>query len=917
PVVKISAEELKSRKEKILKQQKMRTIAIQDRRSSFDEVHTGYTEEMAKKEAERCLFCAICSHCKQCEKVCEPNAILYDDVPKQKLLNVGAVILAPGYKLYDAEQKGEYGYRRFANVISGLDYERILSASGPFSGSIRRLSDGAEPKRIAFIQCVGSRDKDNPYCSSVCCMYATKQAIVTKEHLPDIQCKIFVMDVRAFGKGFDEYYERAKTKYGVQYIYTRPSGIRQDFKTHRLLLEFTEDGKNWTEEEFDMVVLSSGLCSAEAATKLAEICGIELNHYNFAKSVDFMSTASSRQGIYLAGLFQGPKDIPESVTQASGAAAEAMELLADVRGSQVEDKEYPPEKDISNEEPRIGVFVCHCGSNIGGVIDCRKVADYAQNLKNVVFAADLMYTCSPDGLRTIKEKIDEHNMNRVVVASCTPRTHEPLFAETVRETGLNAYLFEMANIRDQCTWVHARLGDATEEKAIDLVRMAVGRARTIEPLATTTYVPKSSALVVGGGVAGMIAALSIANQGFKVHLVEKSDKLGGNLSRVKTTVEGLKPLELLKKLQAQVVDSENITIYRNSAVDQCKGFVGNFTSRIICNDSPMPRTIEIEHGVAIIATGAQESKPDEYLYGQNEKVLTQLELEELIENDSEFVRTLKEVVMIQCVGSREPANLLCSRVCCTEAVKNAITIKRTNPKATVAVLYRDIRTYGFKEDYYNEARKLGVLFFRYNLDNKPHICENSWEQLEVRVQDLNSGLNLSFSPDVLVLSAAMIPSADNEKVGTAFKVPITSEGFFLEAHMKLRPVDFSSDGLFLCGTCHSPKFIDESIAQAKAAAGKAVGILSKKVMEISGVVSVVDPDKCAACLTCARVCPYDVPAINAEGVAEIEAAMCHGCGICASECPAKAIQLMHYKDHQVIAKTKALLDEATQLVRNE
>ncbi|MHC4190677.1 MAG: FAD-dependent oxidoreductase [Planctomycetota bacterium] len=859
----------------------------------------------------------LTGQCGVCKEVCEPEAIDYDMQDERVEIDAGAVILATGCELYDAEQKGEYGYRRFPNVVSGLDYERILSASGPFSGHIKRLSDDKELKRIAFIQCVGSRDQDNPYCSSVCCMYATKQAIVTKEHLPQTECKIFVMDVRAFGKGFDEYYERAKTKYGIQYIYTRPSCIRQDFNTHNLLLEFTEDGRNWGEEEFDLVVLSSGLCADDKSTELAKVCGIELNHYNFAKSADFVPTASSREGIYLAGLFEGPKDIPESVTQASGAAAQAMELLADVRGSQVEDKEYPPEKDISEQEPRVGVFVCHCGSNIGGVIDCEKVADYAAGIKNVVFATDLMYSCSPDGLRTIKEKIEEYNANRVVVASCTPRTHEPLFQETIKEVGLNAYLFEMANIRDQCTWVHARLGDVTEEKAIDLLRMAVGRARTIEPLATTTYVPKRSALVVGGGVAGMTAALSIANQGFKVHLVEKSDQLGGNLSKVKTTAEGLKPPELLKKLQTQVNKSKNITIYKNSVVDECKGFAGNFTSKINCNDSPQPRTVEIEHGAAIIATGTEESKPDEYLYGQSEKVLTQLELEERIEKDPEFVKSLNELVMIQCVGSREPERMVCSRVCCTEAVKNAIAIKRVNPKATIAILYRDIRTYGFKEDYYNEARKLGVLFFRYDLDGKPIVSRDNSGQLEVCVQDLNSSLKLSFSPDILVLSAAMTPSPDNEKVGTAFKVPITLEGFFLEAHMKLRPVDFASDGLFLCGTCHSPKFIDESIAQAQAAAAKAVGIISRKVMEISGVVSVVDPDKCAACLTCLRTCPYDVPAINVEGVAEIEAAMCHGCGICASECPAKAIQLMHYKDSQFIAKTKALFDEAGELVKNE
>ncbi len=916
PIVEISAEELKKRKEKVLQRQQMPTIPLEKRKTTFDEVDLGFTEEMVKAEADRCLFCAVCSSCGLCEKLCEADAILYNDVAKERALDVGAIILAPGYELYDAEKKGEYGYRRFPNVVSGLDYERLLSASGPCMGHVQRPSDGVEPKKIAFIQCVGSRDQDNPYCSSVCCMYATKQAIITKEHLPDTQCKVFVMDVRAFGKGFDEYYERAKTEYGVQYIYTRPSAIRQNFKTGNLSLEFTADGSNWTEEEFNMVVLSCGLCQGENAARLGQVCGIELNDYNFAKSQQFVPTASSREGVYLAGAFESPKDIPESVVQASGAAAQAMELLADVRDTQVEDKEYPPEKDVSEQESRIGVFVCHCGSNIGGVIDCEKVADYAGGLRDVVFATNLMYSCSPDGLLTIKEAIEEHDINRVVVASCTPRTHESLFQETIKETGLNPYLFEMANIRDQCTWVHARLGAVTDEKAKDLTKMAVARARTIEPLATQTYVPKTSALVVGGGVAGMIAALSIANQGFKVHLVEKSDRLGGNLLKIKSTVEGYKPDELAERLVAEVENHENITIYENSTVSACVGFIGNFESKIHSDNNGEPKTIEVEHGAAIIAIGAVESRPEEYLCGQNKNVLTQSELEERIEEDPEFTKHLNEVVMTQCVGSREPERMICSRVCCTEAVKNAIAIKRVNPKATVAILYRDVRTYGFKEDYYNEARRLGVLFFRYNLDGKPIVSEDKSGRLEVSVRDLNSGLDLSFSPDVLALSAAMIPSAGNDEVGMVFKVPITLEGFFLEAHMKLRPVDFASEGLFLCGTCHSPKFIDESIAQAQAAAAKAVGILSKKIMEISGVISKVDADKCAACLTCVRVCPYDVPTINADGVAEIEAATCHGCGICASECPAKAIQLMHYKDEQVIAKTKALFGEESELVKN-
>ena len=466
-------------------------------------------------------------------------------------------------------------------------------------------------------------------------MYATKQAIITKEHLPDAECKIFVMDVRAFSKGFDEYYERAKEKYGVKYIYTRPSNVVQDFKTDNLLLQFTEDGENWVEEEFDLVILSSGLCAPKNSNQLAEVCSIELNEFDFAKSADLAPTASSREGVFLAGAFESPKDIPESVVQASAAAARAMELLAEARGTQVQEKKYPPEKDFTTQQPRIGVFVCHCGSNIGGVIDCKTVAEYAENLHDVAFATDLMYTCSPDGLKTIKESIEEHNLNKVVVASCTPRTHEPLFQETIKEVGLNPYLFEMANIRDQCTWVHARLGAATQEKAIDLVKMAVGRARLIEPLTTQSYIPKRSVLIVGAGAAGMTAALSVADQGFDVYLIEKTDRLGGSLHKIKSTIEGYKPLEFSKDLETRITNHERITVYKNSSVIESKGFIGDFKTNVTCNG----QELEIEHGATIIATGSNELKPDEYLYGQNERVMTQMEIEEHLEKDTDFAKT--------------------------------------------------------------------------------------------------------------------------------------------------------------------------------------------------------------------------------------------------------------------------------------
>ncbi len=911
PIIKLSKEELKLRKEKIARRIESEKIPIKSRISSFDEVEKTLTEESVKRETERCFNCAFCSYCKQCEKACEADAILYNDTVKQRDLNIGAVILSPGFEPFDATKKEEYGYKRFPNVITSLDYERVLSATGPFAGLIKRISDNKIPKKIAFLQCIGSRDKDSPYCSSVCCMYATKQAIVTKEHLPDTECEIFVMDVRAFGKGFDEYYERAKNQYGVKYIYSRISNIKQNFANHNLLLQFAENGNNLIEQEFDLVILSIGICSSKTTIELAKKIDIDLNQFSFVKSKEFIQTMSSKNGVFLAGAVQSPKDIPESVTQGSGAAAQAMELLADVRGTEIKEKIYPEEKDVLKEEIRIGVFVCHCGSNIGGIINCKSVADYAAKIKNVVFATDLLYTCSPDGLKNIKEKITEYNLTRVVVSSCTPRTHEPLFQETIREAGLNAYLFEMANIRDQCTWVHAHLGKLTEEKAKDLIRMAVGRSRFLEPIKSNTYIPIRSALIIGGGVSGITAALSIANQGFKVFLIENSKQIGGNLRLISETIEGFKPGELLKKLENEVKSNKNISLYKNSKIAECTGSVGNYKGVINISDGD---TKEIEFGIAIIATGGVESKTEEYLYGKNKQVLTHLEFEEKFKNDKSLLNNKNEIVMIQCVGSRIPDKMMCSRICCTEAVKNAITIKQQNPEINISILYRDIRTYGFKEEYYNKARELGVLFFRYDPDNQPEVLTDDSNNLCINAKDLNSNLEITFKPDYLILSTGMMPSTTNPQISEIFKVPLNLEGFFLEAHMKLRPVEFASEGIFLCGACHSPKFIDESITQAKAAAAKAAAILSKEVIEVSGVIAKVDPEKCSACLTCVRTCPYNVPRINKDGVAEIEPSMCYGCGTCASECPAKAIELNHYKDKQIIAKTEALFNKEKELV---
>ncbi len=879
-------------------------IELERRLSSFDEIVTTLTEEEAVKEAERCLDCGLCSECLQCVAVCQAKAIDHDMKEEEVELQVGSVVLAPGFEPFDAKIKSEYGYGRMANVLTSLDFERVLSASGPFQGQVLRLSDGQHPVKVAWIQCVGSRDAtcEHDYCSSVCCMYATKEAIIAREHESTIQPTIFYNDIRAFGKGFERYYESAKSKFGIRYVKGIPSGVKELQQSKNLLIEYTgEDGKK-VQEEFDMVVLSIGLQPSASTKELAEKLGIERDKFGFCRTDELAPNITSHDGIYVAGAFGAPMDIPESVMSASSAVCLASKAIADARGTLVTEKEYPPEKDITKEEPRVGVFVCRCGSNIARVVDVPSVAEYASTLPNVVHAEENLYACSTDTQNKIINAIKEKGLNRVVVASCSPRTHEPLFQDTIREGCLNKFLFEMANIRDQCSWVHATHMPEATAKAKDLVRMAVARATTLEPLFEHPAEIKRRGLVIGGGLSGMTAALEMAGQGYEVVLVEREKELGGNLRRIRYTADGADPQQLFASLVAQVGKEPKITLYLGAEVKSITGYLGNYNAEIITGSG---ESVSVEHGVVILATGGTEYKPAEYLYGQSDKVLTQLELEGKIADGSDEVKKLNSVVMVQCVGSREETHMYCSRVCCTQAVNNALKLKEINPDMEVYILYRDVRTYGMNELLYRQAREKGVTFIRYDVNRKPDVNQSDGK-LTVSVYDEVLGSEIQLEPDLLVLSAAVRPQDDAVEFASRLKLPLTQDGFYMEAHMKLRPLDFVNEGMFLCGLAHSPRFISESIVQARGAVSRALTILSKPHLMVGGVVSVVDADRCVACLTCVRSCPFSVPKINEDGVAYIEAAACQGCGICASQCPRKAITVQHYKDLQVTAKTAVL-----------
>jgi len=846
-----------------------------------------------------------CIGCGTCQEVCKAGAIEYDEEEKEIVLDVGSIILAPGFEEFDPSLKSEYGYGRYPNVISSIEFERILSASGPYGGMVLRPSDGEIPQRIAFIQCVGSRDAKlgNNYCSAACCMYAVKEAVIAKEHSPGVHCTIFFMDVRAYGKEFDTYCSRAKEEFGVRFVRSRVSRVEEVPGSQNLIVRHVVDGES-KDEEFDLVVLSVGMRPPKRVKELAKTLGIKLNKYNFCSTETFSPLETSRPGIYVCGAFSSPKDIPESVAQASGAAARAASLIASERGKLTVAKELPPEIDVSGEEPRIGVFVCHCGINIGGVVNVPEVVEYVKTLPNVVYAEENLYTCSQDTQKRIREKIKEHSLNRVVVASCTPRTHEPLFRETIREAGLNIYLFEMANIRDQCSWVHMHEPEKATEKAKDLVRSIVAKARLLRPLKKPMIDVVPVGLVIGGGLSGMTAALELAKQGFEVHLVEKEKELGGNLRHIHYVLGSENPQDRLSSIVKEVSENEKIHVYLGAEISSIEGYVGNFKTTLNHDGEKK----EIDHGIVIVATGAVEYKPTEYLYGVDERVLTQRELEERLAGGEFNART---VVMIQCVGSRNGERPNCSRICCAQAVKNALKIKELSSETDVYVLYKDIRTYGFNEDYYREAASKGVLFIRYDDENKPKVTrENGTLKILAREPVLKTWFPIK--PDLLVLSAATIPNPDNQRISEMLKVPLSKDGFFLEAHMKLRPVDFATEGVFLCGLAHSPKLIEESISQACGATARAITILSKKALEVEGAIASVNEDLCGGCRICEAVCEYGAIKMEEKDgklVSTVLEALCKGCGVCGSSCPTGAISMLHFTDEEILAQVRAALRE--------
>jgi len=886
----------------------VRCLDPEARECNFLEVSFGYDEEEAQQEADRCLRCGICSECYQCVEACLAEAVDHDQQPVERDLTVGSVILATGSEPYDPAPLAEhYQYKVNPNVLTSLEFERILSASGPTLGHLVRPTDEKEPQKIAWLQCIGSRDTNrcgNGYCSSVCCMYAIKDAMIAKEHAAgDLDCAVFNMDIRTFGKDYESYYLRAKEREGVRFVKARVHTIDPAPDNDDLIVRFADDSGQMQAEIFNMVVLSVGLQVPESSKELAQTLGIAVDKYRFLDSQPFAPVETSRPGVYACGVFQGPKDIPESVTQASAAAGTAGALLADGRDSDTKEVVIPAERDVLAEDLRIGVFVCNCGINIGGVVDVPAVKDYAAGLPNVTYAGENLFTCSQDSQDKIKEVMEEHQLNRVVVAACTPKTHEPIFMDTLVAVGLNKYLFEMANIRNQNSWIHSNDPEAATKKAKELVAMAVARASTLKPLGERAIPVNKRALVIGGGVAGMNAALTIARQGFPVSLIEKEAALGGFARNLHHTIEGADVPAYLKDLIGQVEAHPGIDVITHGLIDGFSGYKGNFSTVVAVG--PDQTRQEIDHGVIVVSTGAGEYQPTEYLYPEDDRVVTQVEFGDRLEKEG--VDGLSTVAMIQCVGSRNEDFENCSRICCQNAIKNALAIKKRNPHTQVFILYRDIRTYGLLEDYYTEAREQGVIFIRYDQARPPEVNSTA-DSVIVRVEDHVLKQDIEIHTDMLVLSAGM-RAAETTAVSHIMKLNRNPDDYFIEAHVKLRPVDMPSDGIFLCGTAHGPKLISETISQAQAAASRAVTFLSKPEIKLSAITAKVGTDECVKCLTCVRACPFEVPQWDeARHEIMIDEALCQGCGVCTAACPRQTIDLSNYEDDQIMCKIDCLLE---------
>ncbi len=844
-----------------------------------------------------------CTRCGECVKVCAPGAIDLDMKEEQEALQVGAIILGFGFEPFWAQKKGEYGFGRYENVMTSIQFERLLSTSSPTQGLPVRISDGKKMEKIAFIQCVGSRDPScgQDHCSTICCMYATKQAMIAKERSSGLGVTFFYMDIRPMGKDYERYYERAKAEYGIEYIRSAISSIKELQQTKNLVVAYVQEDGTFDEKEFDAVVLSVGFTPPQTIQDLAQRIGLQLNRQGFCQTDEFNPAQTSIKGIFVGGAFRNPKDIPETVVEGSSAAAMAASFLSPYPMPSA--KEYPVEGALVDEIPKIGVFICHCGETLKRSLSISDLIDEAKLLREVAHVEEVGLACFPEDLDLIKRRLGEYGLNRLVIAGCSHREIRKAMEEMAKGMGFNPFLIEYANIREQCAFVHEGHLDLATEKAKVLIRMAVERSRRAQPIRKGKEKVEKKGLVVGGGLSGMTGALRLAEQGYEVYLVEKEKELGGNLKESFYTLRGSNPQDLLQNLVKQIENNGSIHLYFETEILGFEKKHGHFQTKIRHQNEEKV----LDHGALLLATGGKEVTPKGYHYGEDPRVMTQRQLEKMIHFDDGGLKDVHSVVMVQCVGSRDEEHPYCSRVCCSHAVKNALKLKELDPSLNIYVLYRDVRTYGFYETYYHEARGKGVIFIRYDLENKPEVTLHNGN-LQVSLHDPAIGGRVTLPADRLVLSTGIEPN-NHQELARFFDVELNPDGFFMEANPKSAPLDSVDRGKFYCGLCHSPNFIEDSISQANAAAARAATLLAKEAVEEKAYLAYVIKRLCCGCGLCVTVCPYGARVLNEEeGKAEVLNELCQGCGSCVIACRNAASQQRNFEKDMNLAVLDAAID---------
>lgn len=841
-----------------------------------------------------------CKMCGKCTAICPTKAIILGLPDETRELKVGAAIIATGSTELETSQMAQYGYGRYANVITNIQLERLLASAGPTGGELQRPSDNKTPRKIAILQCVGSRDTERNYCSEVCCMYALKEGQMLRDRYPDTEVNIFYMDVRAFGKDYYRYHLQAQQK-GVKFTRSRVSRIRQNPKTKDLfLLARAENGKSLS-AEYDMVVLSVAQCPSPYLAELSQILDVKTNQWGFIDTPGLYLTRTSRPGILVCGSAAGPADIAETVIRSSAAACEAASLLHQPQkpaADNITTREQTVNKDA---DARIAIFICHCGNEIGAVVDIAATREAAQKLPGVVYIEDLPFPCLPEGIEQVKQAVTRAGANRVIMAACAPYRYYRLFAGALAEVGIDTSMWQLVNFREQLAWVHKDNSALATKKAQSLLTMAADRLRTQEPLVASSEKTTHHCLVIGGGISGLTSALFLADQGFNVSLVEKTGALGGHSPNIYYDLFPSDPQAFVKDTIVKVTGHTLIKVYLNSEVVSTTGHIGNFKSQVKSGDG---KITDIDHGAIIIATGAKDYQPTEYLYGKDSHVITQHELQKRLADGKLDKPGI--IVMIQCVGSRNDAHPYCNRICCSEAITNALKIKEQSPETQVFVLNRDIMSYGFREPYYTRAREAGVLFQRYESGNEPRVSSVG-KTVVVSWQDPVLPGKLEIEADLLVLSTGYV-AEDNQPLADMLSLELTQDGFFKEIDTKFRPVDTIKDGVFITGLASAPRNLLEKVLEAQAAAQRAANVLSQEKLTSGKVVSEVDARRCSGCGLCVEVCPFDARHLDEENrVAVVDEALCQGCGICANICPNSAAKLRGLKDKQVLSMIETAL----------